>query len=44
MAHGESVVVIGVGGIGLNAIQGARLADAVPIIAVDTNPAKEAVA
>lgn len=44
VAHGESVVVIGVGGIGLNAIQGARLADAVPIIAVDTNPAKEAVA
>lgn len=42
--HGESVVVIGVGGIGLNVIQGARLADALPIIAVDTNPAKEAYA
>ena len=39
--HGESVVVIGVGGIGLNAIQGAALSDALPIIAVDTNPAKE---
>lgn len=41
VAHGESVVVIGVGGIGLNAIQGAALSDALPIIAVDTNPAKE---
>ena len=44
VAHGESVVVIGVGGIGLNAIQGAALSDGLPIIAVDTNPAKEAVA
>lgn len=42
--HGESVVVIGVGGIGLNVIQGAALSDALPIIAVDTNPAKEAFA
>jgi S-(hydroxymethyl)glutathione dehydrogenase/alcohol dehydrogenase len=41
VAHGESVVVIGVGGIGLNAIQGAALSDALPIIAVDTNPTKE---
>jgi Zn-dependent alcohol dehydrogenase len=41
VAHGESVVVIGVGGIGLNAIQGAALSDGLPIIAVDTNPAKE---
>lgn len=32
---GESVVVIGVGGVGLNAIQGARLAAATTIIAVD---------
>lgn len=44
VAHGESVVVIGVGGIGLNAIQGAALSDGLPIIAVDTNPAKEAAA
>jgi len=44
VAHGESVVVIGVGGIGLNVIQGAALSDALPIVAVDTNPAKEAVA
>lgn len=44
VSHGESTVVIGVGGIGLNVIQGAALSDALPIIAVDTNPAKEAVA
>jgi len=44
VSHGESVVVIGVGGIGLNAIQGAALCDGLPIIAVDTNPAKEAAA
>lgn len=44
VGHGESVVVIGVGGIGLNVIQGAALSDALPIIAVDTNPQKEAFA
>lgn len=44
VTHGQSVVVIGVGGIGLNVIQGAALSDALPIIAVDTNPAKEAFA
>ena len=37
---GEIVVVIGAGGVGLNAIQGARLSGAARIIAVDTNPAK----
>ncbi|MFV0318248.1 MAG: Zn-dependent alcohol dehydrogenase [Microthrixaceae bacterium] len=42
--HGQSAVVIGVGGIGLNVIQGLRLADALPIIAVDTNPGKEQLA
>lgn len=42
--HGQSAVVIGVGGIGLNVIQGLELADALPIIAVDTNPAKEKLA
>ena len=41
VTHGQSVLVIGVGGIGLNVIQGARLSDALPIIAVDANPAKE---
>lgn len=44
VAQGESVVVIGVGGIGLNAIQGAALAGGLPVIAVDTNPGKEAFA
>ena len=44
VTHGQSVLVIGVGGIGLNVIQGAALADALPIIAVDTNPRKEALA
>lgn len=44
VSHGESVAVLGVGGIGLNVIQGARLADALPIIAIDTNPAKEEIA
>jgi S-(hydroxymethyl)glutathione dehydrogenase/alcohol dehydrogenase len=32
---GESVVVVGTGGVGLNSLQGARLAGAQPIIAVD---------
>ena len=36
---GASVVVTGVGGVGLNAIQGARIAGAAKIIAVDINPA-----
>ncbi|MGI8671329.1 MAG: alcohol dehydrogenase catalytic domain-containing protein [Luteitalea sp.] len=37
--RGESVVVLGCGGVGLNILQGARLSGAAPIIAVDTNPA-----
>ncbi|MGH2637176.1 MAG: zinc-binding dehydrogenase, partial [Actinomycetota bacterium] len=37
---GESVVVIGCGGVGLSAIQGARIAGASPIVAVDVVPAK----
>jgi Zn-dependent alcohol dehydrogenase len=36
---GESVVLIGCGGVGLNVIQGARLAGASPIIAVDVRAA-----
>lgn len=40
----ESAAVIGVGGIGLNVIQGLRLAHAGPIIAIDTNPSKRALA
>ena len=35
---GDTVVVIGIGGIGANAVQGARLAGAANIVAVDTNP------
>ncbi|MBC9727135.1 Zn-dependent alcohol dehydrogenase [Streptomyces sp. TRM68367] len=42
--RGDSVLVIGTGGIGLNVLQGARLAGALTIVAVDANPAKEAVA
>lgn len=42
--RGESVVVIGTGGVGLNVIQGARIAGALTIVAVDVNPAKEGVA
>lgn len=41
---GESVAVIGVGGVGLSAILGARLAGADPIIAVDVSPEKEQLA
>ncbi len=37
---GQTAVVIGAGGVGLNAVQGARLSGAARIIAVDTNPAK----
>jgi S-(hydroxymethyl)glutathione dehydrogenase / alcohol dehydrogenase len=37
---GESVVVIGLGGVGLAAVQGARLAGADPIVAVDPVPGK----
>lgn len=36
----SSCVVIGCGGVGLNAIQGAALCGAYPVIAVDTNDAK----
>ncbi|WP_416986582.1 Zn-dependent alcohol dehydrogenase [Streptomyces sp. T028] len=44
VGYGESVVVIGTGGVGLNVLQGARIAGALRIVAVDANPAKEAVA
>jgi len=40
VGHGQSAVVIGVGGIGLNVIQGLALSDALPIIAIDANPKK----
>lgn len=38
--RGESVAVIGCGGVGVAAIAGAKLAGATTIIAVDVNPAK----
>jgi S-(hydroxymethyl)glutathione dehydrogenase/alcohol dehydrogenase len=37
---GDSVLVIGCGGVGLSAIQGARIAGASPIVAVDVVPSK----
>ncbi|HWA66516.1 MAG TPA: Zn-dependent alcohol dehydrogenase [Mycobacteriales bacterium] len=42
--EGASALVIGVGGIGLNVIQGLALAGASTIIAVDTNPLKAEIA
>src|SRR3984957_19717811 len=44
IAHGDSVMVIGCGAGGLAAVQGARLAGAGTIIAVDLDPAKLALA
>ena len=41
---GASVVVFGLGGIGLNVIQGARMAGADRIVGVDLNPARKALA
>jgi S-(hydroxymethyl)glutathione dehydrogenase/alcohol dehydrogenase len=40
VAHGDTVMVIGCGAVGLAAVQGARLAGAGAIIAVDLDPAK----
>jgi S-(hydroxymethyl)glutathione dehydrogenase/alcohol dehydrogenase len=37
---GETVVVVGTGGIGMNAVQGARLAGAANVVAVDSVPWK----
>ena len=41
---GANVVVFGLGGIGLNVIQGARMAGANMIVGVDINPEREALA
>jgi S-(hydroxymethyl)glutathione dehydrogenase/alcohol dehydrogenase len=41
---GANVVVFGLGGIGLNVIQGARLAGANMIVGVDVNPGRKALA
>jgi S-(hydroxymethyl)glutathione dehydrogenase/alcohol dehydrogenase len=37
---GETVVVVGLGGVGMNALQGASLAGARHVVAVDLNPSK----
>jgi S-(hydroxymethyl)glutathione dehydrogenase/alcohol dehydrogenase len=37
---GDRVAVVGCGGVGLNVVQGARLAGATTIIAIDSNPTK----
>ncbi len=44
MQPGDRVVVFGLGGIGLNVIQGARLAGAGMIVGIDVNPARRAIA
>ncbi len=41
---GDNVIVFGLGGIGLNVIQGARLAGANMIVGIDVNPKKRALA
>jgi S-(hydroxymethyl)glutathione dehydrogenase/alcohol dehydrogenase len=41
---GDNVVVFGLGGIGLNVIQGARMCGANMIVGVDINPARKAMA
>jgi S-(hydroxymethyl)glutathione dehydrogenase/alcohol dehydrogenase len=40
VTKGDTVAVVGCGGVGLNVIQGARLQGAARILAVDVNPAK----
>ncbi|ATW47745.1 alcohol dehydrogenase [Streptomyces peucetius subsp. caesius ATCC 27952] len=42
--EGESVVVLGVGGVGLATLQSARIAGAGPVIAIDVSPEKEELA
>ena len=41
---GDNVVVFGLGGIGLNVVQGARMAGAAMIVGVDLNPKRKALA
>ncbi|MCW8878373.1 MAG: S-(hydroxymethyl)glutathione dehydrogenase/class III alcohol dehydrogenase [Kangiellaceae bacterium] len=41
---GDNVIVFGLGGIGLNVLQGARMVGANMIVGVDTNPAKKEMA
>jgi S-(hydroxymethyl)glutathione dehydrogenase/alcohol dehydrogenase len=44
VTKGASVAVFGVGGVGLSVVQGARIAGASRIIAIDTNRAREGIA
>jgi S-(hydroxymethyl)glutathione dehydrogenase/alcohol dehydrogenase len=44
VCEGASVAVLGCGGVGLAAIQGARIAGAEPIVAIDVDPGKLALA
>jgi len=44
VAPGDNVVVFGLGGIGLNVVQGARMAGANMIVGVDINPRRKALA
>lgn len=44
VSSGQSVAVIGLGGVGLSVLQGARMAGAGPIIAIDTSESKEELA
>ncbi len=44
VAPGDNVVVFGLGGIGLNVIQGAALSGAAKIVGVDLNPARKPLA
>lgn len=41
---GESIIIYGLGGVGLAALLGARASGAVPIVAVDPSPEKRAIA
>src|SRR5215204_3932591 len=40
VAPGDRVLVVGCGGVGLNVIQGSRLAGAATVVAADTNPGR----
>ncbi|MET8214191.1 alcohol dehydrogenase catalytic domain-containing protein, partial [Streptomyces sp. NPDC005373] len=44
VSYGDTAVVIGIGGIGLNVLQGCRIAGASRIVAVDTNPGRAEIA
>jgi Zn-dependent alcohol dehydrogenase len=44
VARGSSVVVVGTGGVGVNTVQGARIAGADVVVAVDTSAEKRAAA